>query len=386
MQDRLITSRFNSIKKSVLLIGPRQVGKTTLIDQCMPDLSINLAREDEFLAFSRDPSRIRQILHGSPRAKLISIDEIQRVPKLLNEVQDLIDHNKKLRFLLSGSSARKLKDLGVNLLPGRIVREYLDPLTVFEVGKIDLDRALQIGTLPGIYLDTISGTKILETYAEVYLREEIREQALVKDIGMYARFLDVAAIVSGQWLNYSKIASDTEIPKETVRRYMQLLEDTLIIHRLESFHPRNKITRRVIQRDKILFFDVGVRNALIGLTRGKLTSDQRGILFEQWFLLQVIAINRALDKGWKISSYLTAGGAEVDIVLETPDEIIGIEIKSGKSVHASWLAGLRSLESFVGTYKPLRKWVAYTGDRRLLEKEGVIIHPYLDCLKELKNR
>jgi predicted AAA+ superfamily ATPase len=176
----------------------------------------------------------------------VVIDEVQRVPRLLNTLQALMDDLPvKHRYLLSGSSARKLKAGGVNLLPGRIVVEHLPPLTVFETGPdFDLERALQVGMLPGVHLDPTGGIDLLGTYADTYLSEEIRAEAVVREIGSYARFLDVMAMTSGQWLNYSKLSSDTEIPKETFRRFVEILEDTLLAIRLPAFFPRRKTSRR----------------------------------------------------------------------------------------------------------------------------------------------
>lgn len=184
--------------------------------------------------------------------------------------------------------------------------------------------------LPGIFLGGPEAVDVLGTYAEVYLREEIRAEALTKNVGGYARFLDVSAIVSGQWLNYSKIASDTEIPKETVRRFVEILEDTLLLFRVHSFQPKRRISRRVSQRDRVLLFDVGVRNALLSLHRRPVSPDQTGSLFEQWFVLQALYLNRARRRGWAISSYRTEAGAEVDLVIEREDDIVGIEIKAGR--------------------------------------------------------
>ena len=224
---------------------------------------------------------------------------------------------------------------------------------------------------------------VLDTYVEVYLREEIRTEALVRNMGDYARFLDMAAVLSGQWLNYSKISSETEIPKETIRRYAAVLEDTLLIFRLPPFAPRRKITRRVAQRDKFLFFDIGVRNALLGIHRRPLTPDQKGPAFEQWLILQIIYLNRALRKGWDFSSYRTNAGAEVDLVVEREKDILGLEIKSGRNVSRADGRGLISLEQIIGRYKPLRKWIAYAGDRRQLFDNGVQALPYREALEEL---
>ena len=371
MRDRIIKQRIKDTRKSILLLGPRQVGKSTLCQSLNPNKTINLAEEDSFISYAKDPSKLKREVLTLPPRSLIFIDEVQRIPSLLNSIQAIID-TKELshRFLLSGSSARKLKMRGANLLPGRVILEHLDPLLYWELKDIfDLDRALQVGMLPEVFLDRSEGIDILSTYVDTYLREEIRAEALVKDIGSYARFLDVAAIVSGQWLNYSKLSSESEIPKETIRRYFSILEDTLLVFRLPSFQPKRRISRRVAQKDKFVFFDVGVRNSLLGHHRKPPSVDQIGPIFEQWFTLQVFYLNRAFKKAWTLSSYRTEGGAEVDLVVEREEDILGIEIKSSRNVGGTDWRGLRSLEEVVGKYKPFKKVIAFRGnEKQVFEK------------------
>jgi predicted AAA+ superfamily ATPase len=344
-----------------------------------------LADEQVYLSHAKDAGLLKREL-AAMHSGLIAIDEIQRLPSLLNTVQSLIDDpSNEFRFILTGSSARKLKRGGANLLPGRAILEYMDPFTYAEVrDAFNLSRSLQVGMLPGIYLGGDESIATLDTYAEVYLREEIRAEALVRNLGDYARFLDMAAILSGQWLNYSKISSETEIPKETIRRYVALLEDTLLIFRLPPFAPRRKITRRIAQREKFLFFDIGVRNALIGVHHRPITPDQKGPAFEQWLILQIIYLNRALRKNWHLSSYRTEAGAEVDLVIEREDDILGVEIKSGRSVSRADSRGLFSLAETVGRYKPVNMWIVFAGDRRQLLGNRVHVLPYLEALAELE--
>jgi len=386
MRDRLLLDRIRRSARHVLLLGPRQVGKSTLCRCLSPLRIIDLADEQIYLSHAKDAGLLKRELAAEKSPGLIVIDEIQRLPSLLNTVQSLIDDpGNSFRFVLTGSSARKLKRGGANLLPGRIILEHMDPFTYAEVrDAFDLARALRLGMLPGIYLGGEESIATLSTYVEVYLREEIRAEALVRNLGDYARFLDVAAILSGQWLNYSKLSSDTEIPKETIRRYVGLLEDTLLMFRLPAFSPRGKISRRLSQRDKFLIFDVGVRNALLGTHRRPVSPDQKGVAFEQWLILQIIYLNRLLRKDWRLSSYRTEGGAEVDLVIERDDDILGIEIKSGRNVSRADTRGLISLAETVGRYKPVRKWVLYGGDRRQLLDNGVRVLPYLEALDELE--
>jgi len=383
MVDRLIFRRLAASRKSALILGPRQTGKSTLCRSLHPGLVVNLADEGEYLRYAKDPGLLGRVVAAMERKGPVFVDEVQRVPAVLNVVQAILDRPGAPRFLLAGSSARKLKARGANLLPGRVILEHLDPLSALELGgALRLERALQVGMLPGVYLDEAEGHDVLATYAETYLREEVRAEALTRDLGGYARFLDTAALESGRWVNYSKLSSDTEIPKETVRRYYGLLEDTLLILRLPPFKPRLKLGRRVTQRDRFVFFDIGVRNALLGLHRHPLGPDQVGSAFEQWMICQVACLNRALRKDWLLSSYRTDGGAEVDLVVETGRTVIGVEVKAGRSVRPPDCRGLESLAETVGRYKRTAKYIVYGGAERQ-SLGDVKVMPFLHFLRHL---
>jgi len=383
---RWVADRIGKTRSNVLLLGPRQVGKSTLCRALDPALYVDLADEREFLSFAKDPGRLRREVAALAAPALVVVDEVQRVPSLLNTVQSLVDRAPRgLRFILTGSSARKLRRGGANLLPGRIILEYLDPLSAREVGgELDLERALRLGMLPGIYWGDAEAAEILGTYAEVYLRQEIQAEGIARDLGSYARFLDVMAVASGQWLNYTKLSSDTEIPKETIRRFVQILDDTLLAFRIPAFVPRVSTSRRVLQRERVLLFDVGVRNALLGFHRRPLTADQVGTVFEQWVILQVLYLDRALRNGWRFSSYRSEGGAEVDLVVETDRELIGIEIKASRTVTVADTRGLMSLGDLVGRKRVYRKWVLYRGERKQRFENGVEAWPVLEGLAALR--
>lgn len=378
MLDRLLANRLRQGNKNVLLLGPRQVGKSTLVSSLNPDLTINLADEAFFIRYSKDPARFSREIRALKKKSLVFVDEIQRVPSLLNTLQALIDEKVPHRFILSGSSARKLKRGGANLLPGRIVLEYLDPLSIWELkNNFDLSKALQVGMLPGMYLNP--DAEILSTYATVYLREEIQAEATAKNIGSYARFLDLAAEASGSWINYSKISNDAEIPKETIRRYYNILEDTLLAFRIPAFKSKKSL-RRVSQRDRFVFFDVGVRNALLGIHQQTPSPMETGLLFEQWLMLQIIYYIHTHKKNWSWSSYRTDAGAEVDFVLDIGKRLIAIECKYGKNVAESQTRGLRSFEEIA--HKPVTKYLVYTGSTRQVFSKGEIAVPYRHFLLE----
>jgi predicted AAA+ superfamily ATPase len=380
MLERLIEKRVAASRKSVLLLGARQVGKSTLARSLAPDVIIDLADEGSFLAHAKDPGLVGREVRALQRPSLVLVDEVQRLPSVLNSVQAILDQGLKHRFVLTGSSARKLKRGGANLLPGRVILEHLDPFSIWELGpSFDLERALSVGCLPGIYLDHESGADTLEAYATLYLREEVQAEALVRNVGSYARFLDVAATESGNWINYAKLASDSEISKETLRRYYQILEDTLLAFRMEPYRPARS-QRRVSHRDRIFFFDIGVRNALLGLHRQPPSPTERGRLFEHWFILQCLYFARAHHLPWTLTSYRTDAGAEVDAVIDTPKTLVAIECKAGRHVAGSELSGLRSFASIA--HKKVLAYVVFQGERPQTFPDGVEAIPYRQFLLE----
>jgi predicted AAA+ superfamily ATPase len=280
-----LSKQLETSKKSILLLGARQTGKSTLIKELSPTLTINLARETTYREHLVDPKLIERQVAALPTNThcKIFVDEIQRLPSMLNTIQAIVDDNKHIIFFLTGSSARKLKRGAANLLPGRILQHKLFPLVYWEINKqFNLEKALQIGTLPEIYLETY-GPDLLKDYIDIYLREEIIAESILRNHATYGIFLELAARFSGQEINYSKLASDSEIPKESIRRYVEILDDTLLIQRIPGFTATNS-SRKAIQREKIIFFDLGVRNGILGIHKNKLTSKEYGCLFEQWVI------------------------------------------------------------------------------------------------------
>ena len=365
MIERILQSVIQSHPKSVLLLGPRQVGKSTLCGELNPDFTLNLADEEHFRQHLNDPGLIKRIINALPERRanqktVILIDEIQRIPSMLNTIQALIDSNKNLKFLLTRSSARKLLRGQANLLPGRILLEYLPPLVYWELGdKFDLNKALTIGTLPEVYLQDY-GPEILNSYVASYLKEEIQAEAFTRDLASYSRFLNLAAELSGQYMNYAKVASDSEINKETIRRYMEILSDTLLIEIIPSYTDVDK-KRRARQKDKFIFFDLGVRNFLLGRqSTSSFSREEFGHLFEQWFILQIIYFNKLYKMNWKISTYRDAMGVEVDLVIDTPDECLAIEIKSSVKAQEKMFKGLNRFEQI--SNRQLRKYLVYQGE------------------------
>lgn len=359
MISRIIYNKIIDNPKSILLLGPRQVGKSSLCKILNPDLIINLADQEQFNQHLKDPGYIKRLAEVDQN-KLIVVDEVQRIPDILNSIQYLIDNYPDKRFLITGSSARKLKKGNANLLPGRIIVMHLPPLVFWEVAeKFDLKKALTRGMLPEIYLNE-NLDQLLYSYTNTYLREEIQAEALTKNLGAYSRFLDVAALKSGEQVNYSKLSSDCEINKETLRRYFSILEDTLLIEKIPSFIDIIG-KRRAQQKEKFIFFDLGVRNAILKIVENNFTNTELGFIFEQWFILQCIYYNRLMFKNWKISTFRTDQGDEVDLIIETPDKIFAIEIKYSNKLSEKMCNGLNFFGQVVKA-KKVQKYLIYIGD------------------------
>ena len=252
-------------RKSCFLFGPRQTGKSTLIRQQFADCPVwNLLDQKQFLRLSRNPALIREALAERGGAAIVVIDEIQRLPALLNEVHLLIEEH-GIRFLLTGSSARRLRRRGVNLLGGRARSRVLHPFVRVELGgRFDLDRALEHGLLPPIVFSE-SPAEDLAAYAGDYLREEVAAEAIVRNIGAFSRFLQVAALAHGEMINFANLASDAQVPASTVREYYEILKDTLIAHEVPAFTDTRK--RKAISTSKYYLFDVGVARQSAGTAR-----------------------------------------------------------------------------------------------------------------------
>lgn len=341
--DRLIRL---PARGSCFLFGPRQTGKSTLVRSLLPPGSwtVDLLQHDVFLRFAKDPAAFRKeaAAHLRRGAPAIFVDEVQKVPALLDEVHGIIEQA-KARFILTGSSARKLRRGGANLLAGRAATRRLHPLTAVEIGDgFDLQRALRFGTLPAVVAeDDEAARERLAAYAETYLREEIQAEGVVRNLGGFARFLDVAAAQSGDLLNATSVASDAGVSARTVREYFQILEDTLIGFRLE---PWKKSPRaRMVGHPRFYLFDTGVTNALNRRLTADLDMPTRGRLFEQWIVTECVRLVDYLHPETRVFYWRTHHGAEVDLLFERHGKIrLATEIKSRRHVTGADLTGLRS--------------------------------------------
>jgi len=345
---RSLSNILKNAKKSILLIGPRQTGKSTLIKSLNPDLMVNLANEREFLRYASDMGYLESLINErNPRT--VFIDEIQRLPNLLNTLQDIIDNWKKSpKFYLSGSSARKLKRGQANLLPGRLYMFELGGFTAKELNyKLNVNKSLKYGLLPENYLSSSAedNEKNLDMYSANYLAEEIKAEAATRNIQGFARFLNECAMRATQVLDYSKVAAQSKVSRTSSLRFYEMLEDTLIAQRIQSYEIEGVDT---IKHPKLYFFDVGVLNGI--LNNFAASPDRIGMLFEHLVYNQIRNSARSLDKKVDIKYFRTRHGLEVDFILQLGARKIAVEVKAGQVVQfdCQSLLTLKEYDSSIG--------------------------------------
>ncbi len=326
----MYTRSLNLPDYSFFLFGPRGTGKTTWLREKLPDaLWKNLLLDDDYLPLLGNRSLLRAEVEARAPGSWVVIDEVQRIPALLNEVHDLIArHGERYRFAMSGSSARKLRRHDVNLLAGRAIERRMLPFSSAELGKgFDLPRALAFGLLPPVVQRADYAIDILTAYVGTYLQQEIQQEALVEDVGSFHRFLKVAGIMNGELLNMSAIARDAAVARTTVERYFQILEDTLIAIRLPGWQPRLKVRER--HAPKLYLFDTGVARALTGRIRDPLSDLETGKLLETLVLHELRAAISYLNCGGELCYWRSSSGLEVDFVWRCGEKSVAVEVKAG---------------------------------------------------------
>ena len=325
---KAVIERHLARNKSILLLGPRQTGKTTLLAGLSADLAIELIEPRERQRFEKDPSVLRdEVLGLGKKRPLVIVDELQRVPELMDVAQGLIDKN-QAQFVLTGSSARKLKrQRDINLLPGRVVSLRLDPLTLEESAPESLTEALTDGALPGIRCQRFADDREqdLRSYVETYLEEEVRQEALVKRMAPFSRFLELAALESGKIANFNRIAADVGASPPTVHGYYELLVDCLVAERVEPI-TRSATRRKLTKSNRYLLFDLGVRRLAAG-EGARLGRERLGELFEQMIGLELIRLCRSHAAGAKLRFWRDPDGPEVDWVVEHKGQFLPVEVK-----------------------------------------------------------
>lgn len=359
---------------SVFLWGARQVGKSTLVKSVYPNAKIyDLLKSDEYTRLLRRPQLLREELLSFGEETLVVIDEIQKIPQLLDEVHWLIV-NRGIRFILCGSSTRKLKRIGTNLLGGRAMSVKLYPLVSAEIPDFDLVRGINHGMLPRHYL-AANPKKRLEAYIGTYLKEEIQDEAVVRQLAAFNRFLDVAAQSNGEIINYKNIAQDCGVSAVTVKEYFAILQQTLIGYMLPAFTDSKK--RRAITAPKFYYFDVGVANHLLHRSNLQQGSVDFGHAFEHLMIQELIAYLSYSESDEHLSYWRTASGYEVDAIIG--DGRVAIEFKSSEEVQSKHTKGLKA---FSEEYADARLIVVSMDvNPRMLN--GVEIVPAMDFLQLL---
>lgn len=362
--------------KSFFLFGPRGTGKTTWVKSAFPNaVYLDLLEAEVFNDLLANSQRLENFIPKNFKDWVI-IDEVQRVPELLNEVHRLIEKY-KYRFVLTGSSPRKLKRKGPNLLAGRALTYSLHPLTSIELGKdFDLNHSLTYGQLPCVYTET-NPKGYLESYVKTYLEEEIQQEGLTRNLGAFSRFLEAASFSQGSILNISSIARDCAIERKVVENYFSILEDLLIAYKIPVFTKRAK--RRIISHPKFYFFDAGVYKTLRPMGPLDMPEEAQGAAFETLLFQELYAVNAYLDLGYKIFYWRTSNNIEVDFVLYGPKGIKAFEVKRTGRISSAMLKGLKF---FLKDYPSAKAFFLYGGERRLREKDIEII-PIKDALKDL---
>jgi len=397
---RYIASRLVSLLAkgySGLMLGPRQVGKTSLVKWLLKDVEnvveYPLQNPAVRIDMEADPSRLIREVQALKDNPVVFIDEGQKVPELFDSAQYLID-NKNASFIITGSSARKLRRSSANLLPGRLKRFHLDPLMWGELGwpkkssvaplaieninkdvKYSFEDSLVYGSLPGIvFLPQNDRADFLKSYAETYLEEEIRAEALSRKIGAFSRFLELAAAESGTSPNLTKLSNESGVSHPAIKEFYNVLVDTLVAERVEPYMKQAR--KRILSTPRYYFFDIGVRNVLARLPlEPKLINAQKGVLFEHAVVLEIIRRVRALNKNYKICFWRTSGGAEVDCVIDMGGTAIPIEIKAADNVGCSDIKGLTN---FLQEYSNVAKhgYVITMGNKKEMLAENITAMPW----------
>lgn len=367
--------------QSFFLFGVRGVGKSTWIRQQLPTAHrFDLLDEALYQNLLADPSLFAAELRRLQPESWVVVDEVQRLPGLLNEVHRFIEE-RRLRFALLGSSARKLRAAGVNLLAGRALWREMFPLTPEELGtEPDVDRTLEIGALP-LVLDSEVPSETLRAYVQLYLREEIKGEALVRNLPGFARFLPVAALFHGQRINISDIARDAGVARSTVQGYLEILEDTLLARRLPAYEARLRVRER--KHAKLYWVDPGIVRAVKRL-RGPVAPEEAGALFEGWVhtLLRTYMAEREIAEDLAYWAPTEARRLEVDFLLRRGSERCALEIKSTRRFKPELVAGLRAVAELPGLR---RRAVVYRGDRQLRTEDGIDVWPISAFLEALES-
>lgn len=373
MYDRLLDI---STGTSNFLFGPRGTGKTSWVKSKYPNsIYFDLLDSSVYKRFLAQPNRLEQYIPLGFDGYVV-LDEVQRVPELLNEVHKLIT-NRKIKFILTGSSARKLRRGGHNLLAGRALLNYMHPLVAKEMSAdFNVERALVQGMLPQAQQDNFE--KYLHTYVNIYLDQEIQQEGLVRKLDDFARFLEVASLSQGQVVNVNNIARESLVGRGTVVGYFRILQELLIGYFVPPFSKRAK--RRLISHPKFYFFDPGVYRAIRPIGPYDVGSEVSGVALETLVFQQINAMNDLLNWGYKLYYFRTSTGVEVDFVLYGERGIVGVEVKLSERFNESMIKGLKN---FGRDYPEAKLYLLYLGKEKLY-MDNVTVIPVAEFLIEMQ--
>lgn len=366
-----------NITRSFFLFGPRGSGKSSWLKNAYPEANyIDLLDDQIYRTLITAPEQLRTLIN--PKSRWVIIDEVQRVPDILNEVHRSIE-NYNYKFILSGSSARKLKRVGTNLLAGRALTCFMHPFTVQELSEdFKLEKALQFGMLPEIW-DSEDNKKYLQSYITTYLKEEIQQEGLTRNLGTFSRFLEIASFSQASPINLSNIAREVGIDSKTAENYFTILEDLLLGYRIPVFTKHAK--REMFLRPKFLYFDVGVYRAI--RPKGPLDTPELidGAAIETLFFQELKALNDYYELGYEFYYWHTRNKMEIDFVLYGERGIYAIEIKRTKNPKKEDFAALKI---FLKDYPTAKAFMLYGGDiKKYIDSIELI--PFVEGLKNLQN-
>lgn len=369
---------FKPPSDSYFLFGPRSVGKTTFLKQNYSNaLWIDLLLPDTFRTFSAKPERLIEMVLGNPHKKTIIVDEVQKVPEILNAVHSLVEDKKNLQFILTGSSARKLKKSSTDLLAGRLLLKRMYPFIISELAEIpDLSHILKYGLLPIVTFSEHPG-EVLDAYINLYIREEVQMEGMVRNIGNFSRFLEAISFSHASMLNISNVARECEVERKVVENYISILEDILLAYRLPVFSKKAK--RNLAKHPKFYFFDAGVFYTL--RPKGPLDRPQEinGAALEGLVLQHLKAWNDYKNRPFNIYFWRSKGGLEVDFILYGKDGIFAIEVKNSTHIHKN---DIKSLTEFKKDYPAAQMLLLYRGKENIRIRD-VFCMPCKSFLKRL---
>jgi predicted AAA+ superfamily ATPase len=366
-------------EQSFFLLGPRGSGKSTWLRSMFTDAHvIDLLSEDTYQRLLSNPGHFADELRAISTGRWVIVDEVQRLPNLLNEVHRFIEE-KRLNFVLCGSSARKLKRAGVNLLAGRALRRSMHPFVPEELGgQFDLEEVMRYGSLPIVW-DSTAKQETLSAYAQLFLKEEIQAEALVRNLPGFARFLPVAALFHGRNINVTNIAREAGVARTTVTGYLDILEETLLCFRLPAYEAKLRVRERKLP--KWYWCDPGIVRAMKRVT-GTMVPEEKGALFEG-MVAQLLRAYKDYRSMFDDMYYWAPSGRsrmEVDFVLVRGSELIAVEAKSGHAFTDAWCRGLRAVESLKGLR---RRIVIYPRGAPMKTRDGIDVLPFKQFADEL---